>query len=256
MPPRSRAHRLLSSIFRCLARPLLRAELLVADATRFGIDPLHDITRLAAAWKTPLSTILDIGANDGTTALELHRRFPAARIHSFEPHPTTFARLRTAIAARPAITATNTALGATPGTLPLTVYTESRVNTLRPTFHAEGRFQPTTPIDVPVTTIDLFCAAHSINAIDVLKIDTEGFDLNVLQGAQQLLQKGTIRFIYVECNDLQVDPTDPGTGLLTIDAFLRPFGFRFIATYNDYNNLHGRLFQSSNALFALPPAGR
>jgi FkbM family methyltransferase len=257
MPPqRSLAHRLLSTLFHWLARPLLRAELLVADAARFGICHFNDIERLAAAWSTPLNTILDIGANDGSTALELHRRFPTARIVSFEPHPTTYALLAAATAGNPHIQTVNTAVGAAPGTLPMSVYTESRVNTLKPSFHAEGRFQPTTPIDVPVTTVDTFCTQHAIEAIDLLKIDTEGFDLHVLHGATAILQRGAVRFIYVECNDLQVAPNDPGTGLLTIDHFLRPFGYRYIATYNDYNNLEGRLFQSSNALFALPPAGR
>ena len=105
-------------------------------------------------------------------------------------------------------------------------------------------------------TIDTFCTQNNIEDIDLLKIDTEGFDLHVLQGAFDLLQRNAGRFIYVECNDLQVAPTYPGTGLLTIDQFVRPFGYRYIATYNDYNNLDTRLFQSSNALFALPPAGR
>jgi FkbM family methyltransferase len=255
-PPRSLAHRILSTLFARLARPLLRSELLVADASRFGICPYNDIERLAVAWSTPFTTILDIGANDGSTALKLHSRFPAARIFSFEPHPTTYAQLTAATAGNSRIHTTNSAVGATPGTLPMSVYTESRVNTLKPSFHADGRFQPTTAIDVPVTTVDTFCTQNAIPTIDLLKIDTEGFDLQVLHGATNILQKGTVRFIYVECNDLQVAPNDPGTGLLTIDQYLRPFGYRYIATYNDYNNLEGRLFQSSNALFALPPPGR
>jgi FkbM family methyltransferase len=257
MPPqRSITRRLLSTLFNWLAHPLLRAEFLVADASRFGICHYNDIERLAIAWTTPLDTILDIGANDGSTALELTHRFPTARIFSFEPHPTTYALLTANTSGNPHIHTVNSAVGAIPGTLPMTVYTESRVNTLKPSFHADGRFQPTTPIHVPVATVDIFCTQNDIEEIDLLKIDTEGFDLHVLQGATSILERGAVRFIYVECNDLQVAPNDPGTGLLTIDQFLRPFGYRFIATYNDYNNLEGRLFQSSNALFALPPQGR
>jgi FkbM family methyltransferase len=257
MPPqRSLTHRLLSTLFTWLARPLLRAELLVADSSRFGICHLNDIARLAAAWHIPIATIFDIGANNGSSALEFAARFPTARIFSFEPHPTTYAQLTAVTSGNPRIHITNSAVGATPGTLLMSVYTESRVNTLKPSFHEPGRFQPTTPVDVPVTTVDTFCTQHAIEAIDLLKIDTEGFDLHVLQGATGILQRGAVRFIYVECNDLQVDPADPGTGLLTIDQYLRPFGYRFIATYNDYNNLGDRLFQSSNALFALPPQGR
>jgi FkbM family methyltransferase len=257
MPPqRSLSHRVLSTLFNWFARPLLRAELLVADSARFGICHYNDIERLAAAWHTPIATILDIGANNGSTALELAQRFPAARIFSFEPHPTTYALLTAATCGNPRIHTTNSAVGANPGTLPMSVYTESRVNTLIPSFHQPGRFEPTPSIDVPVTTVDEFCAQHAIATIDLLKIDTEGFDLHVLEGTSNILARHAVRFIYVECNDLQVAPTDPGTGLLAIDNFLRPFGYRYIATYNDYNNLGDRLFQSSNALFALPPQGR
>jgi FkbM family methyltransferase len=256
VPPRSLIHRILAAVFGVFARPLLHAELLVTDASRFGICQYNDIERLATAWSVAVATIFDIGANNGSTALELTRRFPLARIFSFEPHPTTYAQLSAATAAHPQVRTINSAVGAASGTLPMTVYTDSRVNTLKPDFHTLGRFQPTSPIDVPVTTVDAFCAQHAIHAIDLLKIDTEGFDLMVLHGAAGILKSGGVRFIYLECNDLQVEPHDPGTGLLAIDQFLRPFGYRFIATYNDYNNLDGRLFQSSNALFALPPAGR
>ena len=52
-----------------------------------------------------------------------------------------------------------------------------------------------------VDTIDDFCSANRIPKIDILKIDTEGFDLNVLKGAKQMLSRGQIAFIYTEFND-------------------------------------------------------
>ncbi len=223
---------------------------------RFGLHYLQDIHRLASAWHISIHTLFDVGANTGQTALELLARYPAARIFSFEPHPTTFAQLRTTISPHPNVTATNSAIGAAPGVLPMTTYDLSTINTLRPDFHASGRFRATNFIDVPVTTLDLFCATHAIPTIDLLKIDTEGFDLMVLQGATTLLANGKVTFVYVEFNDLDITGDESGSSLFAIDAYLRPFGYRFIATYNDYNNLEGRLFQSSNALFALPPAGR
>jgi FkbM family methyltransferase len=229
---------------------------IISQSQRLGLDLFQDISRLSAAWGTPVSTVFDVGANKGQTALELLTHYPTAHIFSFEPHPKTFAQLLTTIGIRPNFTAANTALGATPGNLPMTIYDMDFVNTLRPGFHASGRFQATNSIDVPVTTIDLFCATHAIDHIDLLKIDTEGFDLMVLQGATTLLANGKITFVYVEFNDLDITGDESGSSLLAIDAYLRPFGYRFIATYNDYNNLEGRLFQSSNALFALPPLGR
>ena len=40
-----------------------------------------------------------------------------------------------------------------------------------------------------------------INNIDVLKIDTEGNELNVLKGAQKLLEQNKINIIYTEISE-------------------------------------------------------
>jgi len=40
---------------------------------------------------------------------------------------------------------------------------------------------------VTITTIDAFCSANNIDQISVLKTDTEGFDAEVLRGADKML---------------------------------------------------------------------
>jgi hypothetical protein len=44
-----------------------------------------------------------------------------------------------------------------------------------------------------------------------------------------------------------------GGALLPIDKFLNGYGFRFIASYNDYIVTDSDFFSVSNALFAAPP---
>jgi len=39
---------------------------------------------------------------------------------------------------------------------------------------------------------------------------------------------------------------------LPFDVLLRPYGYRFVASYNDYIGTSGEMFSVSNALFALP----
>ena len=86
--------------------------------------------------------------------------------------------------------------------------------------------------------------------IDVLKVDTEGFDLEVLKGAQTMLKEGAISFIYFEFNDIQLSSDNSAGGaLFPIDDFLRRYQYRFIATYNDYVVTAGDLFAVSNALY-------
>ena len=56
-------------------------------------------------------------------------------------------------------------------------------------------------ISVQTQTLDNFCSNINIDNIDVLKIDTEGNELNVLKGAEKLLSEGKIKLIYVEISE-------------------------------------------------------
>ena len=56
-------------------------------------------------------------------------------------------------------------------------------------------------IDVQTQTLDNFCLSQKIENIDVLKIDTEGNEINVLKGAKKLLSENRIKLIYVEICD-------------------------------------------------------
>ena len=56
-------------------------------------------------------------------------------------------------------------------------------------------------INVQTKTLDDFCLSENINNIDILKIDTEGNELNVLKGAERLLSKNKIMLIYVEISE-------------------------------------------------------
>lgn len=51
---------------------------------------------------------------------------------------------------------------------------------------------------VQTTTLDNFCKKREINFIDFLKIDVEGFELEVLRGAKQLLKQKKIKLIAFE----------------------------------------------------------
>ena len=56
-------------------------------------------------------------------------------------------------------------------------------------------------INVHTQTLDNFCLEEKINNIDVLKIDTEGNELNVLKGAKKLLSENKVNLIYTEISE-------------------------------------------------------
>lgn len=55
-----------------------------------------------------------------------------------------------------------------------------------------------TVVPVALKTLDMFTREHSIQKIDFIKIDTEGSELNILVGAQRLLQTQSIKAIQFE----------------------------------------------------------
>jgi len=123
-------------------------------------------------------------------------------------------------------------------------YESSEINSLNPNARFTVRFsyKQSPPITVRWTTIDRFCAEQKIKKIDVLKIDTEGFELEVLKGTEAMLKRRAISFVYFEFNDIQLDENSAGGALVPIDEFLRRYQYRFIASYNDFIVTDGDLF--------------
>jgi FkbM family methyltransferase len=213
------------------------------------LDLLSDLSRLA-----PLSgfkEVLDVGANKGQTAITFTRGFPSARIHSFEPFPRTFSELEANTRAINRVKRVPLACGSSIGVVEVPVQPAERsgLNSLVAGNHVprEGvRFGARESIQV--TTIDAYCAQEGINRIDLLKIDTEGFEVEVLKGAPVKLGAGLIDFVYAECDFGQVDPNEIHGSFFELHELLSRNGFRLVTIYTDFADRRG--FHWGNALFA------
>ena len=195
-------------------------DLVKADDVPFGMRWQDDVAALGT-----VKLAVDVGANEGQTADVLVQAFPAARIFSYEPVPTTFAVLQRRYAGSRRVTCVRAGVGATAGSARIVSGAVSSQNTLLT--HAKPD-QPT--VLVPMTTIALQAEAHGWAHIDLLKIDTEGYEIPVLEGALPLLEHGRIRFILAEC-DFLTRPTDPHTYFPDLLAMLSALGYRVVAFY-------------------------
>jgi FkbM family methyltransferase len=224
------------------------------NRNKFGYDAFLDIQRLSKAWGLSVECFFDVGANDGNSSALAFAYFPQTRVFAFEPHPDTFERLTQRMIKHPRFHAFNVALGSKVEEATLFEYGSSDFSSLVPNAACVVRFEREKKRVIPVscTTIDGFCAAQRLDRIDVLKVDTEGFDSEVIRGAVKLMSAGSIRFIYFEFNEIISSEGIFGGALGPIAEFIGAHGYRFIATYNDYLVYEGKMFGVSNALFALP----
>lgn len=216
----------------------------------FGIDYWNDIDRLTKLLGDPISVFFDVGANVGQSTAAALKKFPAATVYSFEPDERSFAVLTTDIRdAR--VRPFNLALSDRSGEAQFFDYGElATSNSLVPDAQfAKRALNDATIRIVKCETLDDLCSRLSISRIDVLKIDAEGHDLAVLQGARRLLTDHRIRFIYIEFNTLLPRLNATGGALLPISELLEPSGFKFVASYPEYMITTGELFVTSNALF-------
>ena len=85
-------------------------------------------------------------------------------------------------------------------------------------------------INVQTQTLDNFCLNEKIENIDVLKIDTEGNDLNVLKGAKKLLSENKIKVIYTEISGTKINFKEKEKS--TID-FLNDYNFDLKKIYRN-----------------------
>lgn len=212
---------------------------------RPGMDPFRDI---AALMKAPEPMILDVGANVGQSAAKLRSMFPAAMIHCFEPSPRTFEQLEQNTSNDLRIAAHNCGMAAAPAQRPFFDNQESVLSSfLRP--GADAWSTTVTETKVTLDTIDAFCAQQHIESIDLLKSDTQGYDLEVLKGAKGMLESGKIRLVYLELNFARIYEGQALPG--SVIDFLLKRGFRLFSLYqifrqNNFAAWTDALFVSRN----------
>jgi FkbM family methyltransferase len=153
-------------------------------------DPFDLIQRYFPDWSP--AVIFDVGANVGQSAKAYARRFPNARVHSFEPSPQTRELLVENVRAFPNVTVHGLALGKEAATLGLTQGKQSAMNRLLPA----RKPLPDGAVMVEVQSGAMVMRDLSIDNIDYLKIDTEGHDLAVLHGFLPRLDR--VDFVEVE----------------------------------------------------------
>jgi len=149
--------------------------------------------------------IFDVGAYIGDTIEQFKLSFPESDIHAFEPFDESFFFLKNRFQKKDKIFFNNMALGdrSLADTKMYITQNKGSSSLLQPAKGAneywEGNPLSTQEeIKVKTLTIDSYCQQHNIESIDILKIDVQGNELKVLQGAKRMLKEKRVKLIFTE----------------------------------------------------------
>lgn len=198
--------------------------------------------------------IFDIGAHTGEIARIYRERFPLALIHCFEPFPQSFHLLLENVKGDARTFCHMAAVSAERGTAVLSANTSSATNSLLMTdergseYWGKGTLDPKSQVDVDTTTVDAFCLESGVSNIDILKMDAQGAEFSILEGARDMLANQRISLVFTE---LLMCPTYKGQHKLhEYLSLLDSFGYDLLDFFNPVR-LHNRLIQA-DAVFLSP----
>ena len=163
----------------------------------------RDLTDMIGALLEPGMTFIDVGANFGTyTLIGAQRVWPSGRVVAVEPAPNIAKLLFENIAMNgfePFAKVERCALGEAEGTLTLHEFASRQGSNTMLAKVAETAVadygEMITKREVACRTLDAVVAEHSLERVDLVKIDVEGFEQQVLSGARETISRFRPRLI-------------------------------------------------------------
>jgi FkbM family methyltransferase len=213
----------------------------------YGRSVYYDIQRFSQ--NKNLNILFDIGANVGQTANGLIKYFPKSKIYCFEPVDKTFAILSENLHRYTNVNCIQKGMGRVSGSVNIILHDDSELNTIVSNGPREN--QKIGEEEIILDTVDGFTKSQNITHIDFLKIDVQGWEMEVLMGAEALLRDKKIRFIYTEVGFRRSDRDMQHFS--EINDFLEDKGFWLCGFYDQFRwGEHKQYLGFANALYVQP----
>ena len=189
------------------------------------------------------ATVVDIGANKGQFSLFALGAFPGVTIYSFEPLFESAARFRSVMGGQ-RVTLFEGAIG--PRDTSSTIYVSRREDSssLLPITKRQNEVFPGTELKeirpIRVAPLTKFIGEAEVRPPALLKIDVQGFELEVLKGCDALLH--LFQCVYIECSYGELYEGQALVG--DIVNYLGERKFRLAGVYNQTDGPDGRPVQA------------
>ena len=189
-------------------------------------------------------SIIDIGANRGQFALVARHCFPDSKIISFEPLPGPSSVFKMVFAGDTNITLKESAIGPDIDQVEMHVSARDDSSSLLSLTSKQSEIFPGThevsSVKVSVAPLATFVSVDDLVGTTLLKIDVQGFELEVLKGCETLLD--SFKYVYVECSFIELYE---GQALAhEVIRFLEQHEFSLIGIYNTYYDDSGLAVQA------------
>jgi len=209
---------------------------------RFGVGAA--IEHSAIVGSLPLATVVDVGANVGQFSLLVRALHADAMSVAFEPLPDAAARYRQVFADDKRVVLHEAAVSPERGTATMHISASADSSSLLPISDRQSELFPGTEevgtADVEVGPLDAFVAGELVTAPAMLKIDVQGFELEVLRGSVSLL--AAFDYVYVEAS---FEALYEDQALFDdVAAFLKEQGFVEEGRYNVAHTAEGTPIQA------------
>ncbi len=195
----------------------------------YGNDWIDDALEILHVRGVVPRIVMDIGANRGQTSKRLARAAPGAEVHCFEPTPASREVLQHKLSVFPNVRVHPLAFGREDGTAKFYLRAHHESNSFLQLKTGAKDAPPEESIDVEVRSLDSFAASSGWSDVHVLKINAEGFDLEILKGGGQMLAEGRIHLIFVEINFDEL--YDGQGGFLELHTYLSGLDYSLVGCY-------------------------
>ncbi len=195
---------------------------------------------------SPLSCkhVVDIGANRGQFALIARKYFPAAKIDSFEPLQEPADRFQALFSNDCSTQLHRLAIGLNEGEVAIHVSSRDDSSSLLPITDTQSMLFPGTAECetrmIHVAPLKDIIPVDEIQEPALLKVDVQGFEMEVLRGCAELLER--FQYIYVECSFVELYAGQAFAD--EVIAFLRERNFILEGVYNPCYDKNGRAVQA------------
>lgn len=210
------------------------------------------LTRLVTAESARV--IVDVGANHGEMTALFAAAYPNAAIIAVEPNPAVFAPLQQRFAGHPQVRCIQTLLRDSTQPVEFHVNHFDGTCSIFPRFTSGRRYYSAQDhlvqkIEVAGTTLDQLARQEQLEHIDLLKLDTQGAELLIFQGATALLTRHAIDVIYTE---FFITPHYQDAPVLHhLWSFLAQYGYSLYDLFKGPYGRNGQL-RFGDAIFVSP----